>query len=371
MQPTPKLQTAGVLLGLLLVLTFLVGCSPGPTQLPSAPAPVNLPSPVQSTFPPQTAPLPPKLPVLFDDDGSPDGTAALLYLLSNPAVAVKAVPISQGEAHPQIYIQHMGRILESFGITGIPLGAGSDSALVPGEGFPAWLRASSDNFWDLPLPNSDKKYPTQDAAELMVSLLKQAPEPMTVFISGSNTDLARALRLDPGIREHIKAIYIMGGAVNVPGNLTNFPKANPLNNVSSEWNIYLDPLAASEVFESGLPITLVPLDATNQVKVSMKDTALWRTGGKPAIFAADIFDSRINSFGEEQFGSWDLMTAEIMLHPELCPTVPQRLKVITEQGKTYGQTLAQADGQPNVQVCLKPDVPAIKRTLNEEFAVSH
>ena len=83
--------------------------------------------------------------------------------------------------------------------------------------------------------------------------------------------------MDAGIRDHISTVYIMGGAVNVPGNLTDF-STNPAN-VTAEWNIYVDPVAADEVFRSGLPIVLVPLDATNQVNATMADTtpmARWR-----------------------------------------------------------------------------------------------
>lgn len=309
-----------------------------------------------------------KLPVIFDDDGSPDGTTALLYLLSEPAADVKAVTISHGEARPKVYIQHMGRVLDDFGFTGIPLGQGADSALQPGEDFPEWLRQASDNFWSLPVPNKTKTYPTQNAAELMVSLLNQAPEPVAVLVSGPSTDLALALRLDPNIREHISAVYIMGGAVAVPGNLTDFIE-NP-SNVSAEWNIYVDPLAAAEVFSSGVPIVLVPLDATNQVSATMEDTRQWRAGLPPAQLAADMYDMLLGGSETARMGLWDVMTAVIMVHPELCDLVPMNLEVITDQGDTYGQTLVLAEGEPNVQVCLEPDVNGIKQTLIEVFSDS-
>jgi pyrimidine-specific ribonucleoside hydrolase len=339
----------------LFCLFILAGCVSTPVQ------PAALPTPTQQ-------PAPNKLPVIFDDNGSPDGTAALLYLLSDPTASVQAVTISHGEAHPQVYIQHMGRMLEDLGITGMPLGAGQESALNPGEDFPDWLRQSSDHFWGLPVPNAAKTYPTQDTARLMVSLLHQAPAPLAVFISGSNTDLAQALRLDPGIREHISAVYMMGGAVYVPGNLTDF-SVNPAN-ISAEWNIYIDPLAASEVFESGVPITLVPLDATNLVSAGMADTSQWRAGGRLGDLAAKLYDRLLGGSSTKQMGLWDVMTAEIMLHPKLCDTLPLHLKVITDPGNTYGQTLVLADGKPNVQVCLKPDVTGIKQTLIEAFAGS-
>jgi hypothetical protein len=39
------------------------------------------------------------VPIIVDDDGSPDGMVALLYFLRNPLFEVKAVTISCGEAH--------------------------------------------------------------------------------------------------------------------------------------------------------------------------------------------------------------------------------------------------------------------------------
>jgi pyrimidine-specific ribonucleoside hydrolase len=309
-----------------------------------------------------------KLQVIFDDDGSPDGTTALLYLMSDTAAEVKAVVISHGEAHPSVYIQHMGRMLENIGFNDIPLGYGKDSALVPGEDFPEWIREASDGFWGLPVPYSTKTYATQEAAKLLVPLLNEAPEPMAIFVSGPGTDLAMAMQLDPHIRENIKAVYMMGGAIYVPGNLTDF-SANP-SNVTAEWNIYIDPLATSQLFASGLPIILVPLDATNQVSATMADTSQWRAGGKTADLAADMYDMLLGGSGTNHMGLWDVMTAEIMVHPELCDLVPLHLEIVTKPGDTYGQMRVMANERPNTQVCLKPDIHAINLTLIQVFSIS-
>ena len=68
---------------------------------------------------------------------------ALLYLLSEPDVNMMAVNISYGEAHPDIYIQHVGRMLDAAGHGDIPLGAGQDGPLGNGTPFPDWLRQLS------------------------------------------------------------------------------------------------------------------------------------------------------------------------------------------------------------------------------------
>ncbi len=306
--------------------------------------------------------------VIFDDDGSPDGTTALFYLLGHPEVSVEAIGISYGEAYPEVYIQHIGRKLDQLGIHDIPLGAGEDAPLAGSNEFPEWLRQSAGNFWGLPIPNADKTYPTQDASELMVSIINQTAPPVTILVSGPCTNLAQALRLDPGIKDGIATVYIMGGAVYAPGNIDDL-LPDP-NNTVAEWNIYADPQAAKEVFESGLDIYLVPLDATNQVMISRQDTRQWRLGGGTANFAADIYDMLLNSWGAENAAIWDLMTAAIMVKPDLCGFQPLHLEIITEEGTTIGQTVVVPDEEPNTYVCLDPNVDLIKQTLIDAFSSS-
>ena len=58
----------------------------------------------------------------------------------------------------------------------------------------------------------------------------------------------------------------MGGALEVPGNVHAYCPQLP--NKTAEWNFYIDPTSTAEVIESGTPVTLVPLDATNAVPVT-------------------------------------------------------------------------------------------------------
>jgi len=306
-----------------------------------------------------------RMPVIFDDDGSPDGTSALLYLLSDPRAQVTAVSVSYGEAHPQVYIHYLGRMLENFGYKEVPLGAGQDAPLAGENSFPESVREASNGFWGFGQVNQVPEYPVEDSAELIVRTVMQAEEPVTLLVSGALTNLASALRLEAGIKDNIAAVYIMGGAVNVWGNLDDL-LPEPKNSVA-EWNIYADPLAASEVFSSGLNLFLVPLDATNQVSLTKKDTGMWRNGGGVPNFAAEIYDSLMQSWSQDWIEMWDLMTAEIMMNPEHCTFTPLRLEVVTEEGVLQGQTRI-LQGDPNVEVCLKPDGDAIKSGLARVFS---
>jgi inosine-uridine nucleoside N-ribohydrolase len=375
-----KLQTIG---GLLFILLVIAGCSaPAATQKPPPTIPPEIPAspatPIPTPVPPTSLPLPgPTLTVepnppdkqvvlLYDDDGSRDGTVALLYLLGFPQISIKAISISYGEAHPDVYIQKIGNLLDHLGIQDIPLGQGQDAPLANGIAFPGWLRQLSDNFWDLPLPAPDKKYPTRDAAELIVSTINQSPQPVVIFLSGPFTNLAQAIHLDPGIMENIAAVYIMGGAVYAPGNITNLIPDS--GNKVSEWNIIADPLAAKEVFDSGLQLYMVPLDATNQVILKQGDILPWHQGDEKANLSAELYDMMFESYGFESAEIFDLTAAVLMVNPKLCDFQPFHLDVVIDGGNNLGQTAVTPNEEPNIHACLKPDADRIKQELTNHFS---
>ncbi len=336
------------------VSTSVASTTTTTTQPPTTTATVEPNSPANKTL------------LIYDDDGNRDGMAALLYLLISPDFSVEAINISYGEAHPEIFIQHVGRVLDDLGFREIPLGAGQDAPLAGGTPFPDWLRQISDRFFDYPLPNADKTYPFQNAPELMVSTINQNSEPVTIFLSGPFTNLAQALRIDPDIRENIAAVYFMGGAVYSPGNITNLILDS--SNGVSEWNIIADPQAAKEVFEAGLVMYMIPLDATNQVIHRQEDILPWYEGDEKANFVADLIDIMFNNYGLEEVELFDLIAAVLTVKPELCIFQPLHLDVITENGNSLGQTVVDPNSEPNIQVCLEPNVDLIKRELNDSFS---
>ena len=347
-----KLPARLLIAGILMLALATAGCSAGQSAPPVTPGAARDPGTV--------------LPVIFDDDGSLDGTAALAYLLSHPGVSVRAITISYGEAHPDVYVQHIARKLDELGMEGIPLGAGRDAPLAGRNAFPDWLRERSDNFGGMAIPNAHQTYSVQDAAELIVATVKASPEPITIFLSGAQTNLAEALRLNADIVANIAGVYIMGGAVYVPGNIQGLTPASA--NEVAEWNIYADPLAAKEVLASGLPLYLVPLDATNQVTLDAEDIQPWRQGGPTADFAVEIYERALENFGGSAAATWDLMTAAIMLDPSLCGFALLPLDVITADGTTSGQTVVDEGGPANVDVCLSPDAGRIKENFREVFS---
>jgi purine nucleosidase/pyrimidine-specific ribonucleoside hydrolase len=196
------------------------------------------------------------------------------------------------------------------------------------------------------------------AAELIVETLSNSSSPMLLFVSGTHTNLAEALRLDPSIGEHIAGIYAMGGSIYATGNIESDWPA--IHNRVAEWNIWVDPVAADEVFNAGLPLNLIPLDATNQVAWTEADAAAWTAAATPeGVFAADILRWMLDSWSTDNAYIWDLAAATVMSDQRLCPKVPLDLEVVTEAGAEQGKTVV-GDGSANAQVCLEPDQGQVK-----------
>jgi len=300
---------------------------------------------------------PMQTPIIVDDDGSIDGVIALLYFLNNPAFDVRAVTISCGEAHPDLFSHHILRLLASLGRTDIPVGIGRDTPLEGNNAFPDPWRQNSDNFWGISLPEMTVSAEPVPASQLIIDTISVSTQPVMIFVSGNHTNLAEALRLKPSIAENILSINIMGGAIYVPGNIKSDWPA--IDNSVAEWNIWIDPQAASEVFNSGLHLYLTPLDATNQVYFTQSDADSWASSGSQiGTYASEMLQWMLNHWYPNGAYVWDLVAAINTTNPELCPVTQLSVDINTQQGPNQGQTLV-TDGLPNLSVCLHPELENI------------
>ncbi|UFN48992.1 nucleoside hydrolase [Roseomonas sp. OT10] len=129
------------------------------------------------------------------------------------------------------------------------------------------------------LPEPDRDVVEETAAELIIRLAREHRGELVVAATGSMTNLALALLMEPRLREWLKGISIMGGTTGI-GNVT----------AVAEFNIYCDPEAADIVFRSGVPLWMVGLDVTRRVGVDAAGIASLRQGGRLAKTMADLLD---------------------------------------------------------------------------------
>jgi purine nucleosidase/pyrimidine-specific ribonucleoside hydrolase len=183
-----------------------------------------------------------------------------------------------------------------------------------------------------------------DALDVLLEAMRRHRERLLLIALGPLTNVAHALRRDAAAVRAVGRIVVMGGAVDVPGN----------TEADAEFNIHVDPAAAREVIEAGLPVDLVPLDATRQAVLRRAElaAALARHEGpiadRVAAFTARGFRER----GEDRQPGLllhDPLAVAVAFEPSFVTWEDVRLTVGPE-----GET-RRAEGAPNCRIARRVD----------------
>jgi purine nucleosidase/pyrimidine-specific ribonucleoside hydrolase len=137
----------------------------------------------------------------------------------------------------------------------------------------------------------------------------------------------------------------------------------------------VDPEAAAEVFASGLPIELVPLDATRRVVLRQADlrAALGHLGGRTARFIEDFtahgFDFEMER-GDGAMALHDPLAVGVAVDPSLVTLEPLHVAVECEGRLTRGMTVADRRPHrdrlaPTCRAALDVDAPRFLRLFLE------
>jgi inosine-uridine nucleoside N-ribohydrolase len=294
-------------------------------------------------------------PFVIDTDMSVDDLMAILYLLQRPDVSVKAITVTgTGVAHGGPGTQNALGLVALAGKPDIPVSCGRDDPLQCDHTFPAEWRIDVDNVYGIPLPENPNPASSQTAVKLLRSVVRDASKKVVLITLGPLTNVAEALQSDPSLVDNLEMIYVMGGAVDMPGNLQ--VPGSDVDNAVAEWNIYADPHAAAMVFESGAPITLVSLDTTNIVPITMnfyKRLEADQTTPE-ANFVYQLLTLNQEFIQRGQYFFWDPLAAAIAADESLATFEERLLKVIVEEGPESGRTLTAEDGS-SIRVCTKAD----------------
>ena len=312
--------------------------------------------------------------VAIDTDPGIDDALALMLALRSPELSVELittvagnVPVRQGTANARRLLTLIGpettpplaigaaaplkrRLHTARNVHGAD-GLGGMSALRTPSGAPQFPIAS---------PRA-----VPDAAGHLAELARRRGPALTVIALGPLTNIATAIRRDAKAMGRIGRLVIMGGVVRGPGNVTP----------CAEFNIFVDPDAAQEVIASGIPITLVPLDATRQVRLTRE--FLRRrlgTGRRPWAVALRALTRDIlsGSAGREGFPMHDPLAVASVIDPGLLRTEALPLRVEVRGADTLGMTVSDRrqpartePGWPSVDIGIGVDAGTALDLLSE------
>lgn len=291
--------------------------------------------------------------MILDCDPGHDDAMAILLAAASPAIELQAITTVAGNQTLEKTTLNARRVCSAAGITGVPIAAGCDRPLQRDPIVAAEIHGASG------LDGVDWADPTVDtdprrAPDLIIEIAESGELPLTLVACGPLTNVATALAQSAGLASRLERITIMGGAIGL-GNVTP----------SAEFNIFADPEAAAVVLDSGVPITLVPLEVTHRALAT--DDVVRRIAelGTPVAemsvalmrFFAETYE---RVFGFDAPAVHDPCAVAAIIDPSIVPTRHMNVTIDTLSELSLGRTVCDVYGTtgrpPNAAVGVDLDV---------------
>ena len=127
----------------------------------------------------------------------------------------------------------------------------------------------------------------------------------------------------------------------------------------------MDPLAAKEVFTSGIPLSVVSLDGSDNFVITPADITRIQGSSDPLLaLLTELWEGSSKSWGGD-FKIWDIVAAVALTNPEFFTWVNTNLDVIAKPGGTHGQTVTLEDDSSLSRYTASADLERVKRQVFE------
>lgn len=294
--------------------------------------------------------------VIVDTDPGTDDALALMMALNSPDLQVEGITTVGGNATLSDTTDNTLRLVEYLhgkqSVT--PVAVGAERPL-RGSFTHAYHVHGSEGL-GVRLPAPTLKPQAMSAVEFMCDRVAESTERLTVIALGPLSNVAAALDSCPNLVDTLAEIVVMGGAFDVPGNITPY----------AEFNIHEDPEAANAVFGSGVPVTLVGLDVTRRTSMHRQGGSRWFEGTtKSAQLGNRILAHRFQERADlQEFYLHDPLAVAAAIDPDILTCRAAQVSVVTD-GDERGRTIA-LYGDGTVRVAVEVDARravAIVRSL--------
>jgi purine nucleosidase len=188
--------------------------------------------------------------------------------------------------------------------------------------------------------------------------VRAEPHRITLVCLGPLTNVARAFQRDPELSVLLHRLIILGGCVDGIGNVT----------AAAEYNMFYDPNSARAVFRSPVTKTLIPLDVTRSVRLTLD----FLDRLPPETTRAGLFLRRILPFsfrahhqrlGQESIQLHAAVALAAVLEPTLFEYSEMSGDVETRGELTLGATVFDRRHnprwRPNMDVAVRADIEKV------------
>jgi len=301
--------------------------------------------------------------VLLDHDGGVDDYLATALLMTMEHVEPLGVVVTPADCYIKAAVSATRKLLGFLERSSVTVAESTVRGVNP---FPRLFRRDCFTIDLLPILNEQDDVVAPLAAEpgqhFMARRLAQAPDPVTVLVTGPLTTVAAALDLAPEIEHNIREIVWMGGALNAPGNID--PIIEGGQDMSAEWNAYWDPVAVERVWRTDIPITVCPLDITNHVPVTPDFVRQLSRRRKYPLY--DFAGQCYALVMHQDYFFWDVLTTAYIGRPDMFEVRSWETVVVTE-GPSQGRTKVEEGGR-TIQALHAVDVAEFYAYILRQWA---
>ncbi|MFC3124685.1 nucleoside hydrolase [Pseudoroseomonas globiformis] len=305
--------------------------------------------------------------IIIDTDPGKDDAVAILLALASPELEVMSLMAVAGNVPLARTETNARALLELGGRPDIPVFRGCERPLVRDPVTAKHVHGAS-GLEGLALPEPTCPAADGHAVDHLIAALNNTPAgTVTLCLLGPATNLAMALVKAPEIATRIQEVVWMAGARREGGNVTP----------AAEYNVHADPEAAAVLLRSRIPIVMIPLDLTHQVRLSK--ARLNRLRAIPTATAAAVVDlfsdaagDPVREHGIEGAPLHDPCVVAYLLRPALFSGHAIHVAVETASPLTLGMTVADCFGvtgcDANVTWMSGIDAQGVFDLLSERLA---
>ncbi|WP_179379619.1 nucleoside hydrolase [Jannaschia marina] len=273
--------------------------------------------------------------IIIDTDPGQDDAVAILLALASPELDVLGVTAVAGNVPLELTAKNARIVCELAGRPDVKVFAGCDRPLA--RDLVTAEHVHGKTGLDGPVM-ADPTMPLQaeHGVDFIIETLRREPaDSVTLCPLGPLTNIATAFERAPDVVSRVARIVLMGGAYFEVGNITP----------AAEFNIYVDPEAARVVFGSGVPLTVLPLDATHKALTTADRVAAFRDLGTEVGRMVAEWTDFFERFDKEKYGSagaplHDPCVIAWLLRPELFSGREINVEIEVDSPLTRGMTVA-------------------------------
>ncbi len=295
---------------------------------------------------------------IIDCDPGGDDALALMLAAVSPEIELLAVTTASGNAPAQVCAENALRVLRLCGRDDVPVYVGAHQPLSRPLAFDGFY-SGENGLCNIKLPPAQRAMEPVPAVSFLVDCLNNQRN-LSILSMAPLTNIALALRANGGRAPGIEKILCACGVFGVA------PLPIPPR---PEWNVSVDPQAAQEVFDSGILVEAIGLDASAWLNNEMLPPLLEGLPDSPAL---DFLQEGIKfnvARGLEPYSLLaDSLAVAAAVNPALVNYVQGKAQVQTTEGPELGATRF-IPGPGSVQAAHSYDFPSFIQLLRNRVFV--